>query len=142
MQEQMGLPENQNQVIEVSQKIGEHFEAVKREYIKNFGFKDWMGCECPTCRKYLDSQSALEISVCLTPQFLGDIAIAYFCPFCDSAFVWHIKCGIKNITQLMDVFSKENANFVGEYQHVLIRAHRHNVSEAEAREAEKSKEKS
>jgi hypothetical protein len=83
----------------------EVFEKEQKDRIANFGFPDWLNCECQGCRLPLGTESIMSVEVHFEPMFLGDISFNYFCKTCCSAFSRYLKCDIKNISEIAGIFA-------------------------------------
>ena len=118
--------------------LGEHYKSVAKDRISKFGFPSWMAAICPTCKTELEVEHVIEAGVSFAPQFLGDLSLSYLCPQCSTMFVWHIKCNIKNVNDIVIVFSRDYLMFETQYEHILMRDLRHNIAEEEVKKEKRS----
>jgi hypothetical protein len=115
--------------VSIDKEVGNLFQKIAKKRIENFGLQKWMQSECPSCKKKVPIENALDLSINFSPRFLGDISLSYLCSYCCTGFVWHVKCDICNFFDLLNTCSQKESNFESGYQHMFIKENRHNVAE-------------
>jgi hypothetical protein len=84
------------------------FEVEHKKRIEGFGLQDWIDCQCEVCKSPLSTNDLMTIEIHFEPRFLGDISFNYFCKSCCSAFSKHLKCDVKNISDIIFVLAAKD----------------------------------
>jgi len=114
--------------------LNERCQKLVKERIEHFGLPKWVATSCPSCRKPIGASSIIEIQVHFEPMFLGDVSFSYHCRICNSLFIMHAKCDVKNVSDLVDVMSGEKV-YELQNRDELLRIGYHNILVAMVNEA-------